>query len=89
VPLTIGFLIVGPVSGWLSDRFGARSFATGGMVIAAGSFVWLAFDTGELQLLGVRRGIAAERDRDGLFAAPNRAGIMNSLPPSRRGSVRG
>jgi MFS family permease len=42
LPLTVGFLVVGPVSGWLSDRFGARSFATGGMVIAAVSFGWLA-----------------------------------------------
>src|SRR5215813_3460943 len=38
LPLTIGFLIAGPVSGWLSDRYGARPFATGGMVLAAASF---------------------------------------------------
>ena len=43
LPLTIGFLIAGPVSGWLSDRFGARPFATGGMVLAAG-FVRAARD---------------------------------------------
>ena len=42
LPLTAGFLIVGPVSGALSDRFGTRAFATGGMIIAAGSFLWLA-----------------------------------------------
>ena len=38
LPLTIGFLIAGPVSRWLSDRYGARPFATGGMVVAAASF---------------------------------------------------
>ena len=38
LPLTIGFLIAGPASGWLSDRYGARPFATGGMVVAAASF---------------------------------------------------
>jgi MFS family permease len=85
LPLTLGFLIVGPVSGWLSDRFGARSFATGGMVIAAGSFLWLTvlpvnFSYGEFALVLLLNGIGM-----GLFAAPNRAGIMNSLPPHRRG----
>src|SRR5256885_1131805 len=42
LPLTVGFLIAGPASGWLSDRFGARPFATGGMVVAALSFVLAA-----------------------------------------------
>jgi MFS family permease len=37
-PLTLGFLVAGPVSGWLSDRYGARPFATGGMLLAAASF---------------------------------------------------
>ncbi|MGH3280189.1 MAG: MFS transporter, partial [Trebonia sp.] len=32
LPLTVGFLIAGPLSGILSDRFGARPFSTGGMV---------------------------------------------------------
>ena len=41
LPMTVGFLIAGPVSGYLSDRFGARRFATGGMLVAALSFVWL------------------------------------------------
>src|SRR5207248_6664880 len=41
LPLTVGFLVAGPVSGWLSDRFGARPFATGGMVVAAASFAML------------------------------------------------
>ena len=35
LPLTIGFLAAGPVSGALSDRFGARAFTTGGMLITA------------------------------------------------------
>jgi MFS family permease len=85
LPLTVGFLIAGPISGWLSDRFGARPFATGGMVVAAASFfllellpvdftyLWFA-----LLLLLVGLGM-------GLFASPNQTGIMNSLPPSQRG----
>ncbi len=85
LPLTVGFLTVGPVSGWLSDRFGARSFATGGMIIAAISFGWLAllpvnFNYWEFSLVLLLNGAGM-----GLFASPNRAGIMNSLPANRRG----
>jgi len=85
LPLTIGFLIAGPVSGWLSDRYGARSFATGGMVVAAASFALLEllpvnFAYWEFAGILLLNGIGM-----GLFASPNRAGIMNSLPPERRG----
>jgi MFS family permease len=85
LPLTIGFLVAGPVSGWLSDRFGARPFATGGMVVAAASFAMLQMlpvDFVYWQFAGILllNGIGM-----GLFASPNRAGIMNSLPPEQRG----
>jgi MFS family permease len=85
LPLTVGFLTAGPLSGILSDRFGSRPFATGGMLAAALSF-------GLLELLPVNFsywGFAALLLLNGLsmgaFAAPNRAGVMNSLPPQYRG----
>ncbi|MHB8295312.1 MAG: MFS transporter [Acidimicrobiales bacterium] len=86
LPLTAGFLIAGPISGTLSDRFGARPFATGGMIAAALSFGLLellpadfsyVFFAGLLLLNGLAMG---------MFASPNWAGIMNSLPPEERGS---
>jgi MFS family permease len=89
VPLLVGLLIAAPASGYLSDRFGARPFATGGMLVAALSFfllivlpvnfsyVWFALI---LLLCGVGMG---------LFSAPNSAGVMNSLPPSQRGAGAG
>jgi MFS family permease len=85
LPLTVGFLVAGPVSGWLSDRFGALLFATGGMVVAAVSFVWLLelpvdFAYWQFALALLLNGVGM-----GLFASPNRAGIMNSLPPHQRG----
>jgi MFS family permease len=85
LPLTIGFLIAGPVSGWLSDRFGARPFATGGMVAAALAFLLLEllpvnFDYRAFAALLLLIGLAM-----GLFASPNQMGIMNSLPAHRRG----
>ncbi|MFE4372954.1 MFS transporter [Streptomyces sp. NPDC056835] len=85
LPLTIGFLIAGPFSGWASDRFGARTFATGGMLLAAGTFAALKelpvdFGYPMFALILLLNGLAM-----GLFASPNRAAIMNSLPPDQRG----
>jgi MFS family permease len=85
LPLTVGMLVAGPTSGYLSDRFGARPFATGGMLLTALSFGLLMtlpidfaypFFAGILLLTGIGMG---------LFASPNRAAVMNSLPAGDRG----
>ena len=86
LPLTVGMLIAGPTSGYLSDRFGARPFATGGMLGAALSFVLLSllpidFAFGEFAAVLLLMGISM-----GMFASPNRAAVMNSLPPQHRGA---
>jgi MFS family permease len=85
LPLTAGFLLAGPVSGFLSDRFGSRPFASGGMLVAAGSFLLLEllpvnFSYWAFGLILLLNGLSM-----GAFAAPNRAGVMNSLPPQHRG----
>ncbi len=85
LPLTLGFLIAGPISGYLSDRYGARPFATGGMLVAALSFFLLELipvDFSYWQFGGILllNGLSM-----GVFAAPNRAGVMNSLPAQHRG----
>jgi MFS family permease len=86
LPLTIGMLVSGPTSGYLSDRFGARPFATGGMIAAAVSFVLLDmlptnFSYPVFAAVLLMNGISM-----GLFASPNRAAVMNSLPPGDRGA---
>ena len=85
LPLTAGFLLAGPASGLLSDRFGSRPFATGGMIAAAGSFLLLEllpinFSYAAFGSILLLNGLSM-----GTFAAPNRAGVMNSLPPQHRG----
>jgi MFS family permease len=89
VPLTVGFLIAGPTSGILSDRFGARGFATLGMVGTAGAFALLEvlpvnFNYVLFALLLLLMGLSM-----GMFASPNRAAIMNSLPADQRGAGSG
>jgi len=89
LPLIAGFLVAGPASGYLSDRFGARPFATGGMILAAASFLLLIvlpvdFSYIWFALILVLNGVGM-----GLFSSPNSAGVMNSLPASQRGAGAG
>jgi MFS family permease len=89
LPLTAGFVIMGPVSGWLSDRFGSRWFATTGMILVAFAFLMLAslpynfeYPVFAIALLIMGMG-------NGMFAAPNIAAIMNSVPSEDRGVASG
>jgi len=86
LPLTAGFLIAGPLSGFLSDKLGARYFATGGMIGAAVSFILLIFlpidfSYWTFALILLFNGLCM-----GAFSAPNRAAIMNALPARDRGA---
>jgi len=86
LPLTVGMLFAGPISGYLSDRYGARPFATGGMLAAAASFVFLTmlpidFSYPVFAAILLFNGISM-----GMFASPNRAAVMNSLPRADRGA---
>jgi MFS family permease len=89
LPMTAGFLAAGPVSGILSDRYGARPFATGGMLLAAATFALLMllpadFSYPVFGLLIFLNGVAM-----GLFASPNTAAIMNAVPAQHRGVASG
>jgi MFS family permease len=86
LPLTLGMLVAGPTSGYLSDRFGARWFATGGMLGSALAFFLLTllpidFPFPLFALILAMVGVSM-----GMFASPNRAAVMNSLPPQHRGA---
>jgi MFS family permease len=89
LPLSVGFLLAGPFAGRLADHFGARPFTTGGMILAAISFMLLialpvAFPYWAFALVIFLNGAAM-----GLFSAPNQTGIMNSLPAGQRGAGAG
>ena len=89
LPITGGFLVAGPISGWLSDRYGARPFATGGMLLSALTFfllMWLPanFSFEVFGLLIFLNGVGS-----GMFAAPNTTAVMNSVPANQRGAASG
>jgi MFS family permease len=89
VPLTVGFLIAGPISGSLSDRFGARAFATGGLLLVALGFLGLlliptVFNYWVFAVILFITGIGS-----GLFSAPNTTAVMNAVPADQRGQAAG
>ena len=86
LPLTIGLLLAGPVSGYLSDRFGARWFATGGMLATAAGFALLLLLPTDFAYPLFAAVLAEIGIALGMFASPNRAAVMNSLPPGDRGA---
>jgi EmrB/QacA subfamily drug resistance transporter len=88
-PMIGGFFFMGPLSGWLSDRFGSRSFATGGMLLTMAGFLLLAalpanFSYVPFMLILVLLGFGM-----GMFNSPNMAAVMNSVPAKYRGVASG
>jgi MFS family permease len=89
LPMTIGFLVSGPLAGTLSDRYGARPFTVGGMLLMAVTFVALVmipvdFNYWLFAALVFFNGLGG-----GIFTAPNTAAIMSAVPAAERGAASG
>jgi len=89
VPLTVGFLLVGPLAGWMSDRYGARLLATAGLIISGATFLLLELLPINFQYIWFALLIFLFSVGMGLFFSPNQASVMNSLPPDQRGAGAG
>jgi MFS family permease len=89
IPLTVGLLAAAPLSGMLADRYGARPFATGGLVLAALTFILLTMLPVNFSYLGFAALMFFNSVGMGMFIAPNQTGIMNSLPADQRGAGAG
>jgi MFS family permease len=89
LPLTAGFLIAGPTSGILSDRFGSRGIASAGMAVFGGSFIGLMVLPVDFPYWAFALLIAANGIGSGMFASPNSSSIMGSVPARHRGAASG
>jgi MFS family permease len=89
MPMLAGFVVMGPLSGWLSDRFGARYLASAGMGISAATFVALLFLSYNFPYWQMGLLLFVQGCGMGMFAAPNTAAIMNAVPAEHRGAASG
>jgi MFS family permease len=89
LPLTTGFLFAGPISGYLSDRHGARILSTSGLLVFGASFVGLLLVPTNFPYLIFATLVFLNGLGGGMFSAPNSAAIMNSVPPDERGGAAG
>ncbi len=89
LPLTVGFFLMGPLCGYLSDRYGARTFSSAGMVITSIGFIGLMFQPANFNYLTLALFILIIGMGMGMFAAPNTTAIMNSVPAEHRGIASG
>lgn len=89
LPMMLGFFMMGPTCGYLSDRYGARGFATVGMLLSALSFVLLTLLPADFNYLPFVVILLLAGIGMGMFAAPNTTAIMNSVPPEHRGASSG
>jgi MFS family permease len=89
IPMILGFVVMGPLSGVLSDRYGARLFATLGMMVTTGTFLALSLLPYDFSYVSFAITIFIMGLGGGMFAAPNTASIMNSVPAEDRGVASG
>jgi MFS family permease len=89
IPLTVGLLVSAPLAGQLSDRYGARGFATGGMLLGALTFLLLMFLPANFNYWAFAVLIFLNGVGTGVFVAPNTTAIMNSVPSDERGQASG
>jgi MFS family permease len=89
LPLTAGFLVSGPLSGIMSDKFGSRGIASGGMAVFAASFIGLVFLPIDFPYWAFALLIALNGIGSGMFASPNSSSIMGSVPARHRGAASG
>ena len=89
LPLTVGFLAAGPLAGRLSDKHGARILSTGGLLLVAATFLGLLALPIDFSYWAFAILIALNGAGSGLFAAPNTASVMSSVPASQRGAAAG
>jgi MFS family permease len=89
IPISIGIALTGPLSGWLSDKYGTRVLATAGMIITAIAFLAFTLLPANFEYLPFAIILLVMGIGNGIFMSPNMASVMNSCPAEHRGAASG
>ena len=89
IPMTIGIAVTGPLSGWLSDKHGARILATAGMIITGITFLAFTLLPANFDYLPFAIILLVMGLGNGIFMSPNMASVMNCCPAEHRGAASG
>jgi EmrB/QacA subfamily drug resistance transporter len=89
IPVSASLATFGPISGWLSDRYGPRWFLITGLLVSAAGFLWLSTISANESFAALALPLILVGAGMGLFASPNRASMMSVVPPGRRGIASG
>ena len=89
IPFAVAFVTIGPLSGFLSDKYGARGFTTGGLLISAAALFGFAVVPGDASYPTLASLMIVSGAGGGMFVAPNISSIMNATPVTRRGVASG
>jgi MFS family permease len=89
IPVSFTIATFGPLSGWLSDRYGSKLLTIAGLLLSAVGFLILSQIGAKTSFDGLVLPLSLVGAGMGIFASPNRSSIMNSVPPQRRGVAAG
>lgn len=89
IPFSFAFVSIGPLSGYLSDKFGARGFSTGGLIVSAAALLWFATLPANVPYFILVLPMLLAGIGGGMFVAPNISSVMNATPAARRGIAAG
>ena len=89
IPVSVSLATFGPLSGWISDRYGATWLTIFGLLVSASGFLWLATIGPSDSFAQLTPPLVLVGAGMGMFAAPNRATMMTAVPPNRRGVASG
>ena len=89
IPFAVAFVSLGPLSGYLSDKYGPRVFTTTGLTISSAGLIGLALIPSNVSYTVLAVLMVLVGAGGGMFVAPNISSIMSSAPVTRRGVASG
>jgi EmrB/QacA subfamily drug resistance transporter len=89
IPVSLALAITAPITGWFFDKYRFQIISQIGLIVSAIGFILLTTMGTRISYIDAILPLALIGAGMGVFTSPNRATIMNSVPPNRRGVAAG